>query len=303
MKVAISTSTFASIDPAPLNVLMKNGIEVIPNPFGRKLTENEIILHLDGIDGLLAGLEPLNANVFSNCPDLKAIARIGIGMENVDLKAAKQYGIKVSNTPEGPTDAVAEMTLAAALTLARNLLPANEALHRREWSKSIGTGLKMKEVLIIGFGRIGRRAAELFLAFGARIKVCDPLLKPMDLINGEILVNLDEGLKSADLISIHAAGSEAIITKNKFNKMKKGVILLNSARGGLVDEEALVSALNSKQVSAAWFDVFPAEPYNGPLSEFDQVLLTPHMSTYTTQCRKDMELAAVKNLLLDLSVG
>jgi len=189
------------------------------------------------------------------------------------------------------------------LTLARNLLPANEALHRREWSKSIGTGLKMKEVLIIGFGRIGRRAAELFLAFGARIKVCDPLLKPMDLTNGEILVNLDEGLQSADLISIHAAGSEAIITKNKFNKMKKGVILLNSARGGLVDEEALVSALISKQVSSAWFDVFSAEPYNGPLSEFDQVLLTPHMSTYTTQCRKDMELAAVKNLLLDLSIG
>lgn len=302
MKVAISTSSFASIDPAPLNVLMKNDIEVIPNPFGRKLTENEIILHLDGIDGLLAGLEPLNTNVFSNCPNLKAIARIGIGMENVDLEAAKQYGIKLSNTPEGPTDAVAEMTLAAALTLARNLLPANEALHRREWSKSIGTGLKMKEVLIIGFGRIGRRTAELFLAFGARIKVCDPLLNPVDLTNGEVLVNLDEGLQSADLISIHAAVSETILTKNKFNKMKKGVILLNSARGGLVDEEALISALNSEQVSSAWLDVFLAEPYNGPLSEFDQVLLTPHMSTYTTQCRKDMELAAVNNLLRDLGI-
>lgn len=302
IKVAISTSSFASINPAPLQLLEKKGLDVVPNPFGRRLTEEEIISHLHGVDGLLAGLEPLNANVFMNCSQLKAIARVGIGMENVDLDAAKQSGIQVSNTPEGPTDAVAEMTLAATLNLSRGILPANDALHLKQWDKSIGSGLKAKNILIIGYGRIGRRTAELFQAFGAHIMVCDPAVKQIDLENGEQLVKLPEGLKSADMISLHAGGNDTILTAIEFNGMKKGVTILNSARGCLIEERALINALNSGKVAFAWLDVFQEEPYFGKLTEYDQVLLTPHMSTYTIQCRKDMELAAVNNLLHDLGI-
>jgi len=303
MKIAISTSSFASIDTAPLDLLRGKGLEVASNPFGRRLTEKEIIIHLQSVDGLLAGLEPLNSNVFQECPQLKAIARVGIGMDNVDLNAAEKVGIKVSNTPDGPTDAVAEMTLTAALTLCRNIISSNSALHKKLWQKSIGLGLKNTNVLLIGYGRIGRKTAELFRVMGARIFVSDPALNQTDLILGEKLVELNDGLKSANIITLHAGGNQPILTAAAFEIMKDGVIILNSARGNLIDEGVLISALISGKVASAWLDVFTEEPYTGRLTEYDQVLLTPHISTYTVQCRKDMEMAAVNNLLRDLEVS
>jgi len=290
------------MDQTPLELLKSKGVDVVPNPYGRKLSEDEIISHLQDIDGLIAGLEPLNGTVFQNCSQLRAIARVGIGMDNVDLDAAKASGIKVSNTPEGPTEAVAEITMAAALTLSRSILPANKALHQKQWSKSFGRGLKNSKVLIIGYGRIGRRVAELFRVFGAQIMVCDPLIKPKDLRNDLRLIELQQGIESADIITLHAAGNDPILKSAEFKAMKKGVIILNSSRGSTIDEKALIGALDIGKVASAWLDVFPEEPYTGELTEYDQVLLTPHMSTYSVQCRKDMEMAAVNNLLWDLGI-
>ena len=118
-RVAVGPSSFAAQDDTPLKMLGSAGCEVVPNPFGRRLTEEEIIAHLEGIDGLIAGLEPLNRKVLSSAPGLKAIARVGIGMTNVDFDAAAEFGVKVSNTPDGPVAAVAEMTLTALLALGR----------------------------------------------------------------------------------------------------------------------------------------------------------------------------------------
>jgi D-3-phosphoglycerate dehydrogenase len=302
LKIAIGPSSFASVDKTPLEVLQSKGLEVINNPFSRKLTENEIIAHLKGVDGLIAGLEPLNSNVFQKCPDLKAIARVGIGMENVDMEAAETHKIKVSNTPDGPTDAVAEMTLAAALSLSRNIVQANDALHKKKWAKSIGLGLKNTNVLIVGYGRIGRKVADLFRIMGAQILVCDPFVTKNDLQSGEELLELKDGLKLADIITLHAGGDNPILTETEFKMMKKGAIVLNSARANLIDEGALIYALDSGNVSSAWLDVFWNEPYTGKLTDYDQVLLTPHMSTYSVQCRRDMEMAAVENLLRDLEI-
>jgi D-3-phosphoglycerate dehydrogenase / 2-oxoglutarate reductase len=302
MKIAIGPSSFASVDKTPLKVLQSKGLEVINNPYARKLTENEIIRHLQGVDGLIAGLEPLNSNVFQQSPDLKVIARVGIGMENVDIDAAKINNIIVSNTPDGPTDSVAEMTLAAALSLSRNILQANDAFHKKYWKKSIGIGLKNINVLIVGYGRIGRTVADLFRVMGSQILVCDPLVDQKKLQYGEILLELNEGLKLADIITLHAGGDSPILTVSEFEIMKKGVIILNSARGNLINENALINALDSGKVSSAWLDVFWNEPYKGKLTKYNQVLLTPHMGTYSVQCRKDMEMAAVKNLLRDLGI-
>ena len=302
MKVAISTSSFASMDSSPLKLLEAKDLEIVENCYGRKLTEEETINHLQGVDGLLAGLEPLNGNVFRQCPQLKAIARVGIGMDNVDVEAAVKAKIKVSNTPDGPTDAVAEMTLAAALTLCRNIIPANFALHHKQWQKSIGLGLRNTNVLFIGYGRIGRKTAELFRVLGARIFVSDPALNQSELMFGEKFIELNDGLKSADIISLHAGGNEHILTASEFEQMKDGVIILNSARGSLIDENSLIKALESGKVASAWLDVYPKEPYAGKLTEYEQVLLTPHISTYTVQCRRDMEMVAVKNLLRDLGI-
>ncbi len=300
MKIAISTSSFASVDSTPLDLLQAKGLEVVSNPLRRKLTEHEIIDHLQGIDGLLAGLEPLNSTVFQKCPELKAIARVGIGMDNVDLNAADKAGIKVSNTPDGPTDAVAEMVLNAALVLSRNILSANKALHHKQWEKTIGIGLKNTNVLFIGYGRIGRRTAALFRNMGSFVMVCDPALSQEDLQLGEKLIELKDGLKLADIITLHAGGNEPILTSAEFEGIKEGVIILNSARGNLINEDALIDALDSGRVHSAWLDVFSEEPYTGKLTEYEQVLLTPHISTYTVQCRRDMEISAVRNLINDL---
>tara|TARA_B100000315_G_scaffold241608_1_gene262639 strand:- start:155 stop:1069 length:915 start_codon:yes stop_codon:yes gene_type:complete len=303
MKIAITTSSFASVDSSPLKLLEAKGLEIVQNSYGRKLTEEEAIDHLKGVDGLLAGLEPLNGNVFRQCPQLKAIARVGIGMDNVDVEAAEKAKIKVSNTPDGPTDAVAEMTLAAALAVCRNIIPANSSLHHKQWQKSIGLGLKNTNVLFIGYGRIGRKTAELFRALCVRIYVSDPALKQSDLMFGEKNIELNDGLKSADIVSLHAGGNKPILTASEFEQMKDGVIILNSARGSLIDENSLIKALDSGKVASAWMDVYPKEPYAGKLTEYGQVLLTPHISTYTVQCRRDMEMEAVKNLLRDLGIN
>jgi len=301
--VAIGPSTFAEEDRTPWELLEKAGVTVRDNPVKRRLTESEIIRHLNGVDGLIAGLEPLNRNVMAaTAPRLKAIARVGIGVANVDFEAAAEFGVKVSSTPEGPIDAVAELTLAAALCISRKLIETNAALHEGKWKKSIGVGLSGTKVLLIGYGRIGRRTGDLFRAFGAQLLVVDPQLDQSQLPEGVRLVQLEEGLAEAELISLHASGEGCVLGRPQLAHVRPGTILLNSARGGLVDQAALIDALNSKRIAAAWFDAFWEEPYNGPLLQYPQVLLTPHVSTYTTQCRRDMETAAVRNLLRDLGI-
>lgn len=301
--VAIGPSSFAEADDSPRRLLESYGVQVKENPFGRRLTEDEIIAHLEGVDGLIAGLEPLNEKVLAGArPQLQAVARVGIGMDNVDQPAAQSLGIKVSNTPEPPMRAVAEATLAALLALSRNLVALNQDLHQREWKKRIGIGLYNTPILMVGYGRIGRRTAELLRAFGARILVCDPYLDPASLDHNEALVTLEEGLAQADIISLHAAGSDCVLGAAQFAAMRDGVLLLNSARGGLVDEAALLQALDSGKVGGVWFDAFWKEPYDGPLCDYPQALLTPHTATYTLQCRLEMETAAVENLLRDLGL-
>ena len=300
-RVAIGPSSFAAQDKRPLEYLTTAGVEVVPNPYGRRLTEDEIIKHLKDTDGLIAGLEPLNRRVLMSNPRLKAVARVGIGMDNIDVEAATELGIKVTNTPDEPTAAVAEMTLSAALALCRGILPANAALHDKRWEKSIGIGLSGAKVLLIGYGRIGRSVARLMRTLGAQILVFDPYIKDAALDNVRI-VSLEEGLKEAEIISLHASGRKTILDSGEFAIMRDGVILLNGARGELVSEKALIQALQSGKVRGVWLDVFWDEPYHGRLTEFDQVLLTPHIGTYTRQCRLGMEMAAVKNLLHDLGI-
>ncbi|MFC1524239.1 phosphoglycerate dehydrogenase [Thermodesulfobacteriota bacterium] len=303
IRVGITPSSFASSNPAPKIALESAGIEVIDNPYKRRLTEQEAFDYLSDKDGLVAGLEPLTQKVLENAKSLKAIARVGIGIENVDLDAAHNLGIKVSNTPDGPTNAVAEMTLTTALVLSRKLLKTNRKMHEGFWVKEIGKGLTGQKMLFVGYGRIGRATAQLMRTFGTEILVYDPFLNEQDLVDGEKAVSLEEGLPQADIISLHANSREIILGPEQFSMAKDGVILLNSARGELVDENAFIAALESGKVAAGWFDAFWQEPYKGRLLEFENVILTPHMGTYTEQCRLAMEMDAVNNLLRDLGLG
>ena len=296
MKVVVGASSFADTNPKLVEMLEEKGIEVVKNPYGRRMNQQEIIEHLQGADGLLAGLEPLNEEVFKACPDLKVIARIGIGMDNVDKSATEKYGIRVSNTPEGPTNAVAEMTLTALLSICHNIIWANQDIHNDVWKKRLGHSISEYKVLILGYGHIGRKTADLLAKLGAQIMIYDKY-------NEEVSTcTLEEGLREADVISVHASGKEEILSAEHIAQMKAGVILLNSARGTLINETALYEALKSGHVSAFWGDALWEEPYHGILKECENAILTPHICTYTKSCRDSMELQAVENLLRDLDV-
>lgn len=296
VKILLGPSSFASLDYTPMEKLLRAGCEVIENPYKRKLTEDEVFKLLSGdIHGLIAGLEPLNRKVLTNSK-LKVISRCGSGMTNVDMETARELGIKVYSTPYGPTSAVAELTLGVLLSLLRFIPQMNEDLHQGKWNKKIGMQLEGKTVVIIGFGRIGQRFAELLEPFNVKIIVVDPYINKNSI--NFTLLSLEDALVKADIVSLHCSYEAEIIGGKEFSIMKNGVLLLNASRGGVVNETDLRKSLDSGKVAGAWLDTFKQEPYCGSLKECAQVVLTPHVGSYTMECRKSMEIEAVENLLL-----
>ncbi len=297
IKVLIGPSTFAALDRAPLELLLSGGLEVIDNPFKRKLTRKELTELLPGVSGLIAGLETLDREVLEHS-DLKVISRCGSALSNVDLTAAAELGIQVYHTPYGPTLAVAELTVGVLLSLLRQVPQMNQAMHERKWQKIIGSQLCGKTVAIIGFGRIGRHVGGLLQAFGARVEAIDPNLA--GLVDETPIVSLEEALPAADVVILHCSGERLVLGEKEFEVMKEGVVLLNAARGGLIDESALLKALDAGKVKGAWLDTFAREPYDGPLCDYANVMLTPHVGSYTAECRRQMEFEAAQNLMRGL---
>lgn len=294
IKVAVGASSFSESSDKPMKLLLEKGIEVKKNPYCRRMTEDEIIEYLHDVDGLLAGLEPLNESVFKKCPKLRAIARIGIGMDNVDLTSANKYGISVSNTPDGPTEAVAEMTLTALLALNHQLILSNGDVHEGVWKKRMGMSIRGQKILVIGYGRIGRKVSHILSSLGADVMIYDKYNKD------ESTCTLEEGLRRAEAVTLHVSGSDEVIGAKELDLMQQGALLLNSARGGVVNEEALYERLKDGKIGGFWGDALWQEPYSGKLRESVNAILTPHICTYTSSCRDKMEVDAVKNLLRDL---
>lgn len=294
-KVLIGPSTFAALDKAPMDRLRQSGLDVVDNPYKRKLTKAELFTLLtDDVVGLVAGLEPLDRDVLKRSK-LKVISRCGSGMSNVDVGAATSLGISVFSTPMGPVTAVAELVIGALLSLLRSVPTMDRALHAKQWEKRIGQQLAGKELTILGCGRIGGRVGELATAFGAQVIGVDPHYTGQ--AQGIPLVSLEEGLRRADIVSLHCSGETCLIGARELAMMKSGVFILNAARGGLIDEGALLEALRDGKVAGAFVDTFIEEPYEGPLCGCDRVILTPHIGSYTAECRSQMELEAVDNLL------
>ncbi len=291
-KILIGPSSFGALNDAPLKQVETAGFEIVPNPYKRRYTKEEIMVLLQGIDGLIAGLEPLDREVLQAASSrLKVISRCGSGMSNVDEVAAKELGIQVFNTPNGPTESVAEMTLGCLLTVMRKVQIMNQSLHVGDWNKQIGHLLQGKTVALVGYGRIGRRVAELLLPFGINLLVVDPHLTDVS------VVPFEQALPIADIFLFHLAGEDCLLNEESLSEMKDGVIICNAARGGTIDEAALVTALESGKVKAAWLDALPEEPYTGSLQKFEQVLLTPHVGSYTLEGRLQMEMDCAENLI------
>lgn len=297
--ILIGPSTFGERDRTPLEKLSAAGLGIIENPFKRRLERAELLeLLRPNVIGLLAGLEPIDAEVLRQS-SLKVVSRVGSGMANVDIEAARTLGIAVHSTPSGPTQAVAELTVGALLALMRMISKMDAELHAGRWTKRIGAQLEGKIVAIIGFGRIGRRVAELLQPFHVRLVIVDPLLPPDTVVPGERM-ELDEALPLADIVTLHCSGEDRLVDAEKLAGMKPTAFLLNAARGGLIDEPALADALQNGRLAGAWVDTFEKEPYSGPLTSSRNALLTPHVGSYTEECRAQMETEAVENLLRGL---
>ncbi len=301
MKVLTSPSSFGKISTEPIEILKSGGYEIIDNPFGRKLTEAEVVELAKDCVGIVAGLEPLTPKVMDALPMLKCISRVGIGMDNVDLEYAKSKSIIVTNTPDGPTRSVAEFTLAMTMSLLRKIPKSDADLKQKKWNKLTGNLLFGKTVGVIGLGRIGRLVSELFCGLGNKVIGYDPYPNQewCDRI-GVALVSMEEILSSADIITLHVPGianGTPLLGPTEVAKIKKGAFVINISRGGIVDEKALFDALKNGSLTGAAIDVFSDEPYSGKLCELDNVVLTPHIGSYAEEGKVLMEIDAVNNLI------
>jgi len=300
-KILTSPSSFGQISDQPFNILRESGFEIINNPFGRKLTEEEVIELAKGCVGIVAGVEPLTKKVMDALPKLKCISRVGVGMDNVDLDYAKQKGIMVVNTPDGPTRGVAELTLGMTMSLLRKIPQADAALKNRQWKKQIGNLIFEKQIGIIGLGRIGKTVAGLFRGIGNPVVGFDLYPDKKWAAENHVSLNSFENvLKMADITTLHIPGNKdksPVIGSKELSMMKKGAFIINISRGGVVDEDALYSALKDGHLAGAAIDVFIKEPYNGPLCDLDNVVLTPHLGSYASEGKLQMEIDAVLNLI------
>jgi len=307
MHVLISTSTFGEVSRAPLELLEAKGHTVTLNPHKRQLKEDEAIALLQDVDALVAGTEKLNAGVLAKAPRLKVISRVGTGTDNVDLGAAKERGIPVFNTPDAHVDAVAELVLGGTLAVLRKLGESDRSIRKGEWKKPMGSLLREKTVGIVGLGRIGRALVKLLRPFDVKLLAVDPHLDGAFCDEYGVRPTwIEELVEKSDVITLNLAfssGAKNLLSADLITKLKPSAVIVNCARGGILDEAALAAFLRAHPEAGAYLDTFDVEPYKGPLAELDNVLLSAHIGSYAKEARIRMEMDAVENLLRGLSGG
>jgi D-3-phosphoglycerate dehydrogenase len=298
-KVLITTVPFAQRNRLPLELLEGAGIEYLINPLGRKLKEPELADMVGDFDVLVAGTETISDLVMSRARRLKLISRVGVGLDSVDLIAAEQRSIHVSYTPEAPAPAVAELTIGLMLSLLRGVHVANAQLHRGEWHRHFGRRIPEVTIGIIGTGRIGSRVLRRLAGFGTPRVLVNDILPDTSVAPALKLewVDKEEMYRHADLISVHVPltpQTRNMIRREHLEQMKPDALVINTARGGIVNERDLADVLAAGHLGGAAIDVFEQEPYIGPLAAIDRCLLTSHMGSMSVDCRTRMEIEATE---------
>jgi D-3-phosphoglycerate dehydrogenase / 2-oxoglutarate reductase len=248
---------------------------------------------------VIAGIEKWDASAISLFPNLKCIIRFGVGMDNVDLDFAKQRGIAVFSTPLAPAKAVAEYTVALALSMLRNIPSASQSLSAGSWVSTQGRSLSDKRVGIVGLGNVGRAAARLFRAFGCTVSAYDPFAPSSSEEENYVrILELEELISTSDVISLHvplSSQTRNMIRLPEILLMKRDAVLINTSRGAIINEEDLHIALTQGHLGGVALDVFEEEPYRGSLIGLDRTLLTPHIASNTFEAKALMSReAAIK---------
>ena len=301
MKALITTIPFGKYDKTSLQALEDNHIEYLINPFDRKIKEDELKDMINDYDFLIAGTEPITSKVLNNAGRLKLISRVGIGINNIDIDEAKRRDIKITYTPNGPDDAVADLTVGFIFSLLRSVQTSNNLLRKGIWKRKMGLNINEATIGIIGVGRIGLKVARVLQKLSPKlIMLNDEIIH--EEIKGQNIIwaSLDRILQEADIITLHTPLTEAtkgMISKNELVKMKPESSIINTSRGGVLIENDLYEVMLDGHLSGAAIDVYENEPYSGPLTEIDRCLLTAHTGTMTRGSRSMMEKQAVQEVV------
>jgi len=298
-KILITTSSFAKESKRAIELM--EGLVLVFNLYGRALREDELVSLLEEHKpiGLLAGTEKISRGTLEKVKaHLRVISRVGVGWDNVDRVSAAEFGIRLFRTEGVLTQSVAELTLGLILAALRRIPAYDRAVHQNQWKKQMGGLLAGKTVGLVGFGDIGLRVGSLVRAFGATVVYHD--LAPRETEEWAESTTLDILLRESDIVSLHASGNTTILGEREFRACKQGVVIVNTARGGLIDEDALYRYLIQGHIGYACLDVFAEEPYFGPLKDLENVILSPHVGSYAREARIQMEERAVLNLLSGL---
>lgn len=301
-KLLFATASFNMENFHERRLIENAGFELIFNPNGRRLSEIEITELLDEhVVGMIAGTEPLTRNVIRQAKSLKVISRCGIGLDNVDIDEASQRGIRVYNTPDAPTIAVAELTIGHIISLSRHISSSDRLIRSCQWKPTMGRLIARQTIGVIGFGRIGKHVAQLLEAFGVNVIVYDKV--PVSTSSNVKFTEFEQLLHESDIVTLHlpyGSSTHHIIDEKALSLMKPSALLINVARGGLIDEAALYTAIQEKRLAGAALDCFENEPYVGPLLSCENVQVTAHMGSYASEARALMEAEACSSLVRGL---
>jgi D-3-phosphoglycerate dehydrogenase len=276
------------------------------NPSGKPLSEDELIPLLDGCEGCVAGLDHYTAKVMENAPTLKVISRYGAGVDRVDMAAAKARNVVVCNTPGANSQAVADLTFALLLCVARKVSVLDQKTREGQWPRSTGIELYGKTIGVLGLGAIGRAVAKRAGGFSMKVMAYDPLMnKEYAEANGIVPADFDTVTREADFLCLHLPLTDEtrhVISADVMKAMKKGAIIVNTARGGLIDEAAAYELLASGHLGGIGLDVYETEPpQQSPLFKLENIVLTPHTASHTAEATAAMAEMSVKNLIDVLS--
>lgn len=301
-KALITTVPFGDKSRLPIEQLEAACIDYLINPLGRKLREDELAEIVTDFDVLIAGTEPITEKVMAQATRLKLISRVGIGLDSVDLLAAERRGILVSYTPDAPAPAVSEFTVGLMLSLLRSVHVVNAQMHRGDWQRHFGRRIPEVTIGIIGTGRIGGRVLRLLAALGAPRILVNDTHSDAHVASGLKLEWVDKETiyREADVISLHVpltGQTKNMIRREHLLKMKQDAIIINTARGGIINEQDLADIMQSGHLNGAAIDVFNQEPYNGELARIDRCLLTSHMGSMSVDCRSRMEIEATEEAI------
>ncbi|TGK48580.1 phosphoglycerate dehydrogenase [Leptospira bouyouniensis] len=306
-RIFVSTYPFGQYNEEPISILRKEGWEVVLNPNKRKLTSEEVAEYAKDVDAIIAGTEDLTPLIQKN-PGLKIISRVGIGLDSVPLQLCRDKNITVAYTPDAVTMAVVELTIGLMVSLTRKVHLANFELRRGGWSRYTGKRLGESVIGLIGLGRVGSNVLRILKEFRPKEILVNDLKNKSKEIQ-EIMqdtglkvrqVDKEEIYKNADIISLHVPLTNLtrnMIGKTEFSLMNESTFVINTARGGIVNESDLFHAIKSEQIAGASIDVFEKEPYKGNLIELENIILTEHMGSCSFDCRYLMEFGAASEVV------